>query len=172
MSCKIIPTKITKSEKYWEHRSKRGVLTNKEYDIFYDRAIPLGQYLKNNANRPDIIIHNKNIREIKIIEFCIINEFGILNTTPWKICKYTDFNNFIKREWNLKSIEFIPIIVGVMGIYNESLKNIRKYKNRRNLRESSKIQYTYTKSSNNEKINVHYCIYCNIVNQSWHKLYN
>ena len=101
MSCKIIPTKITKSEKYWEHWSKRGVLTNKEYDIFYDRAIPLGQYLKNNANRPDIIIHNKNIREIKIIKVGITNDLGILNTTHRKICKYTDFNNTIKWVLNL-----------------------------------------------------------------------
>ena len=55
--------------------------TNKEYDIYYDRAIPLGQYLENYANRPDIIIHNKNKREIKIIEVGITNDFSILKYT-------------------------------------------------------------------------------------------
>ena len=27
------------------------------------------------------------------------------------MCKYTDFKNAIKREWNLNSVEFILIIV-------------------------------------------------------------
>ena len=77
--------------------ARKETLTNKDYDIYYNRAIPLGQYLENNANRPDIIIHNKIKRGVKIIEVGITNNFRIINTTHQKVCKYTDFNNTIKR---------------------------------------------------------------------------
>ena len=60
--------KINRSKKYWGHRPKKGTLTNKDYDIYDDRAIPREQYIENNANRPGIIIHNKNKREVNIIE--------------------------------------------------------------------------------------------------------
>ena len=45
-----------------------GTLTKKRDFNIYDRAIPLEQYIENNANRPGIIIHNKNKREVNIIE--------------------------------------------------------------------------------------------------------
>ena len=35
--------------------------------------------------------------------------------------------NALKREWRLEKVEFIPIIIGVTGIYNKSLKkNLQK----------------------------------------------
>ena len=75
-----------------------GTLTKKRDFNIYDRAIPLEQYLENNANRLDDIFHDKNKREVNIIEVVITNDFGILKTTYRKICKYSDFNNAIKRE--------------------------------------------------------------------------
>ena len=53
---------------------------------------------------PYIITHNKNKREAKTIEVGINTDFEIINTTHPKVCKYTHFNNTIKKEQNLKSM--------------------------------------------------------------------
>ena len=87
-----LASKLNRQNRYINKKT-----TNHEYDIYYGRTIPPRQYLENNTNRPDISIHNKNKREIKVIKVGITNDFGILNTIHRKICKYTDFKNTMKR---------------------------------------------------------------------------
>ena len=42
-------------------------MTSKEVDIYYDKAVELGAYIDNRANRPDIIIHNKTTKLVQIV---------------------------------------------------------------------------------------------------------
>ena len=94
--------KIERTEKYWEHEPQ-SVITYKEVDIFYEKAVDLGAYIENRANRPDIIIHNKTTKQVQIVEVGITNDIGITNTMHRKIVKYTDFINIMKRGWRLRS---------------------------------------------------------------------
>ena len=82
----------------------------------------MGQYLENGANKPDIVIHNKEINEVKIIEVGITGDTSITSTTHRKILKYTEFKNVIKREWKLEKVDLIPVIIGVTGLYRKKLK--------------------------------------------------
>ena len=89
-------------------------------DIYCDKPIQLGQYIDNRANRPDIV-HNKKTKEAQIIEIGITSDIGLTTTTHRKTVKYTDFKNILKREWGLKNVALIPIVIGVTGIYRKSL---------------------------------------------------
>ena len=95
--------------KAWEHEPERFT-SNGTINIYYDKPITLGQYLENGANKPDIVIHNKEINEVKIIEVGITGDTSITSTTHRKILKYTEFKNVIKREWKLEKADFIPVI--------------------------------------------------------------
>ena len=65
----------------------------------------LGQFVD---NRP-------NIKKTQIIEL------GITTTTYRKTIKYTDFKNILKREWGLKNVSLIPVVMEVTGMYRKSL---------------------------------------------------
>ena len=111
---------ITSSQKYWEHKANEFE-TNGEVDVFYDKLIRLGEYVTNRANRPDIIVHNKRTREAQIIEIGITSDIGIATTTHRKTVKYADFKNILKREWGLIKVDLIPVVMGVTGLYQNSL---------------------------------------------------
>ena len=112
---------INRGTKHWEHEPVRFT-TTRELDIYYDKDVELGSYIENRANRPDIIIHNKRTKQVQIIEVGITGDTAITSTTHRKINKYTDFKNIMKREWQLDKIEFIPVILGVTGVYHKRLK--------------------------------------------------
>ena len=50
---------------------------------------------------------------------------GLTTTTHRKTIKYKDFKNILKREWELKNVTIIPIVIGVTGIYGKSLNRNR-----------------------------------------------
>ena len=124
--CKIIHWNLLKqynfrtSDKYWEHQPN-NFETNPEIDIYYDKPVRLGQFINNRANRPDIVVYNKITKEAQIIEVGITSDIGITTTIQRKATKYADFANILKREWRLKKIDLIPIVMGVTGIYTHSL---------------------------------------------------
>ena len=58
-------------------------------------------------------MHNKNKPKIIKIE--------ITAATHRKTIKYTDFKNILKREWGLKNVSLIPVVMEVTGMYRKSL---------------------------------------------------
>ena len=112
---------INRNTKHRENEPVRFTTTG-EIDIYYDKAVGLGSFIENRANRPGIIIHIKRTKQVQIIEVSITSDTRITFTTHRKINNYTNFKNIMKREWQLDKVEFVPVILGVTGVYNKRLK--------------------------------------------------
>ena len=112
---------LNRSTKHWEHEPAKFTTTG-EIDIYYDKEVELGSFTENKANRPDMIIRNTRTKQVQIIEVSITSDTGITYTTQRKINKCTDFKNIMKREGQLDKIEFIPVILGVTGVYHKRRK--------------------------------------------------
>ena len=90
--------------------------------IFYDKIIPTGRYIENNAIKPDIVIRNQEDSTALIIDVSVPNDFGINRAERDKITKYQDLKNALRNEWQLKSIDVIPIIIGATGLIKDNLQ--------------------------------------------------
>ena len=111
------------SKKSWEHIPERTV-GNDAYTIHYDYVIPTGTYLENAAVRPDIVIWDKINKKATIVEVSVPNDAGLNRAEREKITKYQGLMYDIKRNWKLKEVSIIPVIIGATGLMK---KNFKKY---------------------------------------------
>lgn len=74
--------------------------------------------------QPDIIIHDSNNNTCIIIDIVIPNCLNITSKTAEKITKYKELKIELKKCWNLKKVNTIPIICGALG---STGKNIEEY---------------------------------------------
>ena len=61
-----------------------------------------------------------------LIEVSVPSDFGLNNAEIKKITKYLDLKNEMKRSWKLKRSEFVPVIIGAIGIMKKNLREILK----------------------------------------------
>ena len=113
---KNIPTK-----EVWLHEPL-PVTATEDVTVFYDKEIPTGRYIENNAIKPDIVIRNQQDSSALIIDVSVPNDYGLNRAEREKITKYQDLKNALKEEWELKSIEIIPIIIGATGLCKDNLQ--------------------------------------------------
>ena len=73
------------------------------------------------ANRPDIIIKNKNEKTCALIDVAIPADRNVVQKEAEKKLKYNRLCMEIQRMWNLKCA-IIPVIIGATGIVRRSLK--------------------------------------------------
>jgi len=75
------------------------------------------------ANRPDIIIKNKNKKEktCTLIYVAIPTDRSVVQKETKKKLKYKDLCIEIQRMWNLKCT-IIPVIIGTTGIVTRNLR--------------------------------------------------
>ena len=74
-------------------------------------------------NRPDIIIHNKNLRTCILIDISIPQDQNITKKTSEKIQKYKPLEIELKQCWNLTKIQTIPVVIGALGTVSKSIEN-------------------------------------------------
>jgi len=73
------------------------------------------------ANRPDIIIKNKNKKICTLIDVAIPADRNIVQKEAEKKLKYRSLCIEIQRMWNLKCT-IVPVIIGATGIITRSSK--------------------------------------------------
>jgi len=73
------------------------------------------------ANRPDIIIKNKEEKTCKQIDVAIPADRNVVQKEVEKKLKYMNLGIEIQRMWNLKCT-IIPVTIGATGIVMRSLK--------------------------------------------------
>jgi hypothetical protein len=72
------------------------------------------------ANRPDIIIKNKD-KTCLLIDVAIPSDKNVIQKEAEKKLKYKNLNIEIQRMWNMKCF-VIPVIIGATGIVSKSLQ--------------------------------------------------
>jgi phage pi2 protein 07 len=75
------------------------------------------------ANRPDILIKNKEDKTCLLIDVAIPSDKTVIQKEAEKELKYKNLSIEIQRMWNMKYL-VIPVIIGATGIVRKSLKNI------------------------------------------------
>jgi len=118
--CKNLGIQV--SSKYYEHQPMK-VINENNCIIMWDVPIITDRTIQ--ANRPDIVLHNKNEKTCMLIDIAVPNDSNIMLKETEKISKYKDLEIEISRMWNCKT-RTVPIIVGALGVlkkgYDENLK--------------------------------------------------
>ena len=105
----------------WTKHEPEKIYTNEEVTVMWDMAIETDKKCK--ANRPDITIHQKKLRECTFVDITIPVCTNVIKKEAEKITKYRDLEIETQKCWNLKKIRTIPIVVGALGTV---CKNISK----------------------------------------------
>ena len=96
---------------------------NESYTIHYDHVIPTATYLENAAVKPDITIWNRADKVATLVEVSVPNDGGLNRAEREKKTKYQALMYDIKRNWNLKEVAIIPVIIGATGMMKNNFKN-------------------------------------------------
>ena len=115
----VAPSPAIKTLKMRKHRKSREL-----YTIHYDYTIPTATYLENSAVRPDIVVWDKAKRVVTLVEISVPNDAGLNRAEREKITKYQGLMYDMKRNWGLRDISIIPVIIGAKGLMK---KNFIKY---------------------------------------------
>ncbi|CAH2019305.1 unnamed protein product [Acanthoscelides obtectus] len=100
------------------------VLENDKYKLYWDRTVLTDQYIK--QNRPDIIIVDKDAQKVTLIDVAIPNSNNLTYKHNEKVAKYRELEFQIKRQWKMKYVETIPIIMSSTGVIpRRLLENIK-----------------------------------------------
>ena len=86
---------------------KNGIKVLWDSYILTDKKVP--------HNRPDIIIHDTNLREALLIDVAIPVCMNIVKKEAEKITKYRDLEIEIQKCWNLKKVRTVPVVMGALG---------------------------------------------------------
>ena len=109
------------TEKWYDHIPE-GVLENEKAKILWDFRIQTDQQL--NHNRPDIVIHDKEKNETKIIDVSCPFDGRLIEREEEKREKYEDLRREVAKLWNVRKVVIIPIIIGALGTLS---KNFKRY---------------------------------------------
>uniref|UniRef100_A0A8D8RDC3 Reverse transcriptase domain-containing protein n=1 Tax=Cacopsylla melanoneura TaxID=428564 RepID=A0A8D8RDC3_9HEMI len=116
---KLVDTKI----QYYKYKPP-PVLEKDRVVIYYDRSIITDRCVP--YNRPDIVIWDKNSREVLIVDVAIPNTHNVISTSAEKKRKYTELADEMKRMWQVQKVTIVPIVISTTGIIPKELhKNIQ-----------------------------------------------
>ena len=109
---------IDTTERWLDHKPTE-ITTKGKLNILWDSYISTDK--KVGANKPDIIIHDEEKKECMIIDVAIPVCQNIVKKEAEKITKYRDLEIELKKCWELKRVQTIPIVVGALGSVTESI---------------------------------------------------
>jgi hypothetical protein len=77
-------------------------------------------------NRPDIIILNKQQKQLYLLDIAVPNSHNITQTYNTKINKYLELSVAMRNLWCLEKISILPLVISATGIVPQSLfKNLK-----------------------------------------------
>ena len=95
------------------------VLENDHYKLYWDREIRTDKRIQ--ANRPDILIFNKNSKEVSIIDIAVPLNHNLQHTYAQKINKYLELASEIKGMWKVDRVTIHPIVLSATGVIPRTL---------------------------------------------------
>jgi hypothetical protein len=79
-------------------------------------------YITVSANRPDILLYDKDKKGVDLIDIAVPLSHNIQNVYAQKINKYTELAIEIQQMWNVQKINIRPMVISVTGIVPQHLK--------------------------------------------------
>ena len=113
---------ITVPTNIWEHEPP-PIDGNNLTTVYYDKIVPTSSYIQNNAVKPDIVICDKANQTGLIIDVSVLNDAGLNRAEREKVTKYQQLRYDVMRNWQLKDVQVIPVIVGATGLVKKNLKD-------------------------------------------------
>ena len=78
------------------------------------------------ANRPDIVIKDKQEKSCLLIDMSIPTEKNTSVKVTEKRSKYKDLEIEIERIWGMKACTTIPVVIGALGLIKKGLEKYTK----------------------------------------------
>ena len=107
------------AEKWYEHQPQT-VTENNNITVLWDMPINTDREIK--ANRPDIIIKNREDKTCFMIDMTVPSERNVSIKELEKLSKYKDLEIEITRMWGMKTTT-IPVVIGALGLIKKGLEN-------------------------------------------------
>ena len=104
----------------WYEHAPEDVVENEEVKILWDVMIQCDREIK--AKKLDVVVVSKNERSCAIIDMAIPGDITVGEQDKEKIERYQEIKREIKRMWNNRSINVIPVVVGALGSTSKKLK--------------------------------------------------
>ena len=103
---------LEKSKKWYLH-NPQTVSENVNHKLIWDMNIQCDRIIV--ERRPDIVIGNKMEKTAIVTDVAIPVDKRIIDKQTEKIEKYQNLKREIQRLWNLKKIDVIPMVLGLLG---------------------------------------------------------
>ena len=75
------------------------------------------------AQWPDIVVVDKTMKEVYIIDIAIPADKKVNFKQEEKITKYQDLKMEVKRLWKMKRVKVVPVVVGALGSIPKDLQH-------------------------------------------------
>jgi hypothetical protein len=96
------------------------VLENRRYKLYWN--IEVRTDIRVSANRPDILLYDKENNETDLIDIAVPLSHNIQNMYAQKINKYAELATEIQQMWNVQKINIRPMVISATGIVSQHLK--------------------------------------------------
>ena len=126
--CKIIHQLLAHKYKFidslvpYYKYEPQTVLESRSTRLYWDRPIVTDKTIL--ANKPDITVFDLENKTAKIIDIKIPSDHNLFSSETEKIVKYNDLAIELKKIYNLKAIDIIPIVISCNGLLS---KNFNKF---------------------------------------------
>ena len=110
---------IEVKERWYEHEPKT-VNENDSVTILWDTPIHTDKTIA--ANRPDIVLKNKENKTCLVIDITIPLDTNTSVKTTEKLIKYKDLEIEVERMWGLKTTTVL-VVMGALGTIKKDMEN-------------------------------------------------
>lgn len=126
--------------KYYEHIPETITnIKNKDNEVTVMWDLPIITDRQINANRPDIVVHDKKNKTCQLIDISVPDDSNVQLKENEKIMKYKNLEIEISRMWNAKSCT-IPVIVGALGTISKGAElHLNRIPGKSSIQEVQKI---------------------------------
>ena len=95
-------------------------MENEKSKILWDFRIQTDQQL--NHNQADIVLHDKEKNECKIIDDSCPFDASVIDREEEKKGKYEDLRREVAKLWRVRKVVIIPIVIGALGTLSRNFK--------------------------------------------------
>ena len=122
-------------EEWYELNNPPNIIYNKESQILvYYNAIVLKQnYAREFANKPDICMIDKKNKILLIIDATIVKDDQGNTAYHQMITKYNDLMCKLKRQYQSKTYDIIPVVISSNGLIHVKTTELLKIQNQNQL---------------------------------------
>ena len=109
--------------KKWHLHKPPEVFMDSRYEIIWDMVLPTDRPC--GANRPDIVVREKEKKKAYIIDVACPNDINVNVKEQEKLSKYCALRVELGRMWDCECV-VVPVVVGGMGTVSESFERYLK----------------------------------------------